>query len=74
MLKTLKTILNFNQNALPAQAGENIQVISATLNQDFKLGILHLDNEVTWQKTSNEKDSASAAIVIVPTTCTSKQS
>ena len=54
-VENIKNYTYLNQNALPAQAGENIQVISATLNQDFKLGILHLDNEVTWQKTSNEK-------------------
>ena len=29
-------------------------MLSATLKQDFRLGIFHLDNEVTWQKTSNE--------------------
>ena len=39
---------------MPAQESGNIQVLSATLKQDFRLGILHLDNEVTWQKSSNE--------------------
>ncbi len=29
-------------------------MLSATLKQDFRLGVFHLDNEVTWQKTSNE--------------------
>ena len=33
----------------------NIQVLSVTLNQDFKLGILHWDNEVTAQYSSNEE-------------------
>lgn len=36
-----------------AQCSDNIQVFTARLNQDFKLGILHLDNEVTYQKSSN---------------------
>ena len=36
-----------------AQCTDNIQVFTARLNQDFKLGILHLDNEVTYQKSSN---------------------
>ena len=31
-----------------------LQVLSASLNQDFKLGIFHLDNEVTWQKSSDQ--------------------
>ena len=36
------------------QHSENIQVFNATLRQDFKVGILHLDNEVTYQTSSNE--------------------
>lgn len=36
-----------------AQCSDNIQVFSATLKQDFKLGPFHLDNEVTYQKSSN---------------------
>ncbi|MCQ2126179.1 MAG: putative porin [Bacteroidaceae bacterium] len=35
------------------QEGAGIQVIDATLHQDFKLGPLHWDNSVTWQYTSN---------------------
>ncbi len=37
------------------QHSGNIQIFSATLRQDFKLGIFHLDNEVTYQKSSNDK-------------------
>ncbi len=37
------------------QESNNIQVISATLNQDFKVGILNLDTEFTYQKTSNKE-------------------
>ena len=41
-------------NALDvAQCSDNIQVFTAQLNQNFKLGIFHLDNEVTFQKSSN---------------------
>lgn len=48
--------INGYENAIGvAQAGENIQVFSACLKQDFKLGIFHLDNEVTYQKSSNNK-------------------
>lgn len=36
-----------------AQESGNIQIFSATLKQNFKFGILHLDNEVTYQKSSN---------------------
>ena len=52
--ENIKNYTYFNQSALPEQNGGNIQVLSATLKQDFRLGIFHLDNEVTWQKTSNE--------------------
>jgi len=37
-----------------AQADENIQVFSATLKQDFRLGPLNWENEVTFQTTSNK--------------------
>ena len=43
----------YKDNVEVRQESKNIQVFSATLKQDFKLGILHLDNEVTYQKSSN---------------------
>lgn len=52
-VENIKNYTYFNQQALPAQFGSNVQVLSATLSQNFRLGILHLDNEVTWQKSSN---------------------
>ena len=53
-VENIKNYTYFNQSAMPEQNGGNIQVLSATLKQDFRLGVFHLDNEVTWQKTSNE--------------------
>jgi hypothetical protein len=53
-VENVKNYTYFNTQALPQQHGGSIQVISATLNQDFKLGVLHLDNEATWQQSSNE--------------------
>ena len=38
-----------------AQESSNIQVISATLKQDFKVGIFHLDTECTYQNSSNKE-------------------
>ncbi|MCK9180637.1 MAG: putative porin [Bacteroides sp.] len=52
-IQNIKNYTYFNGLALPSQAGSNIQVVSASLNQNFKLGIFHLDNEVTWQNSSN---------------------
>ena len=52
-MENIKNYTYFNQKALPEQHSGNIQVLSATLTQNFRLGIFHLDNEVTWQKSSN---------------------
>ena len=53
-VENIKNYTYFNQSALPEQNGGNIQVLSATLKQDFRLGVFHLDNEVTWQKSSDQ--------------------
>lgn len=53
-IENIKNYTYFNQHALPTQHDDNIQIVSATLTQNFQLGIFHLDNEVTWQKSSNE--------------------
>ncbi len=37
------------------QCSDNIQVLSAVLRQNFKFGILHLDNEIAYQKSSNQE-------------------
>lgn len=52
-VENIKNYTYFNSKALPEQFSDNIQILSATLKQNFRLGVLHLDNEVTWQKTSN---------------------
>jgi hypothetical protein len=52
-VENLKNYTYFDAHATAVQTGENIQVLTARLKQDFKLGILHLDNEVIWQKSSN---------------------
>ena len=44
----------FYHDVLPVQCGDNVQVISANLRQGFKLGIFHLDNDVTFQTTTKE--------------------
>ncbi|NDV65879.1 putative porin [Bacteroides sp. 224] len=54
-VENIKNYTYFNDKSLPSQSGDNIQVLSAQLKQNFKLGILHLDNEVVWQKSSNEE-------------------
>lgn len=54
-VENVKNYTYFNEYALPTQESGNIQVLDATLKQDFRLGIFHLDNEVTWQQSSNER-------------------
>lgn len=46
---------NYRSRISVAQASGDIQIISATLNQDFKFGPLHLDTEFTYQNTSNKE-------------------
>lgn len=46
---------NYLSRLTVAQERSNIQVISATLNQDLKLGPLHLDTELTYQNSSNKQ-------------------
>lgn len=53
-VENIKHYTYFNEKALPQQHGENIQIVTARLKQNFKFGILHLDNEVVWQKSSDD--------------------
>ncbi len=53
-LENIKNYTYFDYVARPAQFGSNIQVLFARLNQKLNLGILHFDNEVIWQKSSNQ--------------------
>lgn len=43
----------YTYNISPQQYSGNIQVVSANLRQDFALGILHWDNDITYQTTSH---------------------
>lgn len=52
-VENIKNYTYFNQQALPTQYDGSVQVLSATLSQNFRVGIFHLDNEITWQKSSN---------------------
>lgn len=52
-VENLQNYVYFNSSSLPQQFGGNIQVFSASINQELKLGILHWNNSVYYQKTSN---------------------
>lgn len=47
-------VISYANNVAVGQESGNIQVLTAQLKQNFRLGILHWDNELTWQKCSNE--------------------
>ncbi len=50
----IQNYIYFNNSFLPQQHGANIQTFSARLDQRLKLGILHWDNRITYQTTSDE--------------------
>ena len=53
-IENIKHYTYLNSKALPTQANGSIKVANATLTQNFRVGIFHLDNEITWQKTSSD--------------------
>lgn len=52
-VENIQNYVYFNGSSLPQQYGGNVQVFSACLNQDLKVGILHWNNTIYYQKTSN---------------------
>ncbi len=52
--ENVQNYIYFGPDCMPHQEGDMIQVFHAQLNQDFKLGILHWDNEVIYQKSSKQ--------------------
>ncbi|MDE6577183.1 MAG: putative porin [Muribaculaceae bacterium] len=53
-VENIQNLVYFNSESLPQQYGGNVQVLSLSLNQQFKFGILHWDNSLYYQKSSNE--------------------
>lgn len=53
--ETLKNHVFFAPDGTPAQAGSPIHVFSASLNQRLAWRALHLDNDLTYQATSNDQ-------------------
>ena len=44
--------MGYSNNITPFQHKGNIQIISANLCQNFKFGIFHFDNDITYQKST----------------------
>lgn len=53
--ENVQNYIYFDNNSLPQQESNNIQVISATLRQNIKAGIFHLDLAGTYQFSSDKK-------------------
>lgn len=53
--ETLKNYLYFGENGTPEQCSSPVHVLSATLKQHLRFGILNWDNECTYQTSSNEQ-------------------
>ncbi len=53
-VENLQNYVYFNNECLPTQHSGSVQVLSASLNQNFKFGILHWNNKLTYQKSSEE--------------------
>lgn len=53
-VENLTRHIYFDATANPTQAGNNVQVLAVQFDQNFKVGILHLDNSVVYQKSSDQ--------------------
>ncbi|MBP5457401.1 MAG: putative porin [Paludibacteraceae bacterium] len=54
-LSNVDNYIYFSENAEPAQWDDNIEILNLSLDEKFRLWYFHLDNEVTYQKCSDEK-------------------
>lgn len=53
-VENIQNFIYFDVNKLPFQDGDNIQVVSARIDQDFRAGIFNWNNSVVYQTSSNE--------------------
>ena len=54
-VENIQNLVYFDQASLPSQESENIQVVSARIDQDFKFGIFNWNNSIVYQTSSNEE-------------------
>ncbi len=53
-VENLQNYIYFNEDRNITQESENIQVLSARVNQNISLGIFHWDNQLVYQTSSNQ--------------------
>ncbi len=54
-VENIQNLIYFDENKLPFQESDNIQVVSARIDQNFKVGIFNWNNSVVYQTSSNEE-------------------
>ncbi len=55
MAENIQNHIYFGPDFTPVQHGGSVQVLSARLRQNLRLGILHWDNQVTYQTTTDDR-------------------
>ena len=53
-IENVSNYIYFNELAIPKQHEESIQIVDARWDQNMKLGILHWDNQIVYQKSANQ--------------------
>ena len=53
-VENVQNHIYFNEEALPVQHGGSVQVLSASLQQNFRVGVLNWNNKVTFQTSSDQ--------------------
>ncbi|MFV0418761.1 MAG: putative porin [Dysgonomonas sp.] len=54
-VENIQNYIYYGANGLSQQNSGSVQVVSLRLDQDLKAGIFHWDNQIVYQKTSNDK-------------------
>ena len=53
-VENLQNYIYYNEDRNIAQESDNIQVLTARVEQNIKLGVFHWDNQIVYQKSSNQ--------------------
>ena len=53
-VENIQNFIYFDNSGMPAQNSGNIQIFSATVNQNFKFGIFNWNNSLTYQTSTDE--------------------
>ena len=53
-VENVQNYIYFNESSLPVQHGGSVQVFSASLQQNFRVGILNWNNKITFQTSSDQ--------------------